>query len=118
MRLSSSVVFSAIAGYLLAISEATPHDPVVLVKLILGGFLIVGASNGLNQVFEVDVDSLMERTKNRPLPKKKITMSSALLFSFCLGFLGLGVLFSINLYSGFFSLLSLLIYVHYLHQDQ
>ena len=111
IRLSSSVVFSAIAGYLLAISEATPHDPIVLVKLILGGFLIVGSSNGLNQVFEVDVDSLMERTKNRPLPKKKITMSSALLFSFFLGFLGLGFLFSINLYSGFFSLLSLLIYV-------
>ena len=111
LRLSSSVVFSAIAGYLLAISEETPHDPIVLVKLILGGFFIVGASNGLNQVFEVDLDGLMERTKNRPLPKKKIPMPSALLFSLFLGFLGLGILFSINLYSGFFSLLSLLIYV-------
>ena len=37
MRLSSSVVFSAIAGYLLAISEKTPHDPIVLSKLIVGG---------------------------------------------------------------------------------
>jgi len=44
MRLSASVVFSAIAGYLLAISEESPHDPAVLVKLILGGFFIVGAS--------------------------------------------------------------------------
>ena len=111
IRLSSSVVFSAIAGYLLAISEKSPHEPIVFIKLILGGFLIVGASNGLNQAFEVDVDSLMERTKNRPLPKKKISMNSALVFSFFLGFLGLVVLFSINLYSGLFSFLSLLIYV-------
>lgn len=111
IRLSSSVVFSAIAGYLLAISEKTPHDPIVLVKLIFGGFFMVGASNGFNQVFEVDVDSLMDRTKNRPLPKKKITLSSAILFSCFLGILSLVFLFSINFYSGFFSILSLLIYV-------
>ena len=42
MRLSSSVVFSAIAGYLLAISEKNPHDPIVLSKLIIGGFFIGG----------------------------------------------------------------------------
>ena len=111
LRLSSSVVFSAIAGYLLAISEKTPHDPIILLKLILGGFFIVGSSNGLNQVFEVDVDGLMERTKNRPLPKKKLSLNSAILFSLFLGILGLLILFSINLYSGFFSLASLLIYV-------
>lgn len=111
LRLSSSVVFSAIAGYLLAISEKTPHDPIILLKLILGGFFIVGSSNGLNQVFEVDVDGLMERTKNRPLPKKKLSLNSAILFSLFLGIFGLLILFSINLYSGFFSLASLLIYV-------
>ena len=111
LRLSSSVVFSAIAGYLLAISEETPHDPIILLKLILGGFFIVGSSNGLNQVFEVDVDGLMERTKNRPLPKSKLSLNSAILFSFLIGALGLFILFTINLYSGFFSLVSLLIYV-------
>ena len=111
LRLSSSVVFSAIAGYLLAISEKTPHDPIILLKLILGGFFIVGSSNGLNQVFEVDVDGLMERTKNRPLPKKKLSLNSAILFSLFLGIFGLLILFSIILYSGFFSLASLLIYV-------
>lgn len=111
LRLSFSVVFSAVAGYLLAISSKTPHDPVVLTKLIIGGFCIVGASNGLNQIFEVDGDSLMDRTKNRPLPKKKITLVSAVLFSFFLGICGLLFLFSINVYSGLFSLFSLLIYV-------
>ncbi len=111
LRLSFSVVFSALAGYLLAISNNTPHDPAVLTKLIIGGFCIVGASNGLNQIFEVDGDSLMDRTKNRPLPKKKISLVSAVLFSFFLGICGLFFLFSINLYSGLFSLFSLLIYV-------
>jgi len=111
LRLSSSVVFSAIAGYLLAISEETPHDPIILLKLILGGFFIVGSSNGLNQVFEVDVDGLMDRTKNRPLPRSKLSLNSAVLFSFLIGALGLFILFTINLYSGFFSLVSLLIYV-------
>ena len=111
LRLSSSVVFSAIAGYLLAISEKTPHDPIILLKLILGGFFIVGSSNGLNQVFEVDVDGLMDRTKNRPLPRSKLSLNSAVLFSFLIGALGLFILFTINLYSGFFSLVSLLIYV-------
>jgi len=111
LRLSFSVVFSAIAGYLLAISDQSPHDPVVLTKLIIGGFCIVGASNGLNQIFEVDGDSLMDRTKIRPLPKKKITLVSAVLFSFFLAIGGLFLLFSINLHSGFLSLLSLLIYV-------
>ena len=111
LRLSFSVVFSAIAGYLLAISDKNPHDPVVLTKLIIGGFCIVGASNGLNQIFEVDGDSLMDRTKIRPLPKKKITLVSAVVFSFFLGIGGLFLLFSINLYSGLLSLLSLLIYV-------
>jgi len=115
IRLSSSVVFSAIAGYLLAIDDLHPHDPWTLIKLIIGGVCIVGASNGLNQVFEVDVDGLMDRTKNRPLPKKKITLTSALLFSFFLGIVGLGFLFSIKgsagFYCGLLSLLSLLIYV-------
>jgi len=111
LRLSFSVVFSAIAGYLLAISDKNPHDPVVLTKLIIGGFCIVGASNGLNQIFEVDGDSLMDRTKIRPLPKKKITLVSAVVFSFFLGIGGLFLLFSINLFSGLLSLLSLLIYV-------
>jgi len=111
LRLSFSVIFSAIAGYLLAISDKNPHDPIVLTKLIIGGFCIVGASNGLNQIFEVDGDSLMDRTKIRPLPKKKITLVSAVLFSFFLAIGGLLLLFSINLYSGLLSLLSLLIYV-------
>ena len=64
-RLSITVVISSIAGYFLAVD--TVHYPTLLL-LILGGYAMVGASNAFNQVFEKDLDKLMLRTQNRPLP--------------------------------------------------
>ena len=90
-RLSITVIFSSVAGYLLATNTI---DFSLLFKLILGGVALVGASNGLNQVYEVDLDALMERTKNRPLPTKRISMHAALIFSLILGLIG--VFFSLN----------------------
>ena len=63
MGLSLSVVFSALAGYLLAVD--TIHIP-TLIMLAIGGYLMVGASNAFNQIIEKDTDKLMSRTKNRP----------------------------------------------------
>ena len=63
--LSLSVVFSSIAGYLLAIDVINYQ---VLFLLGLGGFLMVAASNAFNQIIEKDTDALMKRTMNRPLP--------------------------------------------------
>ena len=111
LRLSASVIFSALAGYLLAIDQSNPHNLLILIKLLIGGFGVVACANGLNQVFEVDTDALMDRTKNRPLPKKTITLTVALIFSLFLGIFGLGVLFLINLKCVLYSLVSLLIYV-------
>lgn len=111
LRLSTSVLFSALAGYLLAINDANPHNSLILIKLLIGGFCIVACANGLNQVFEVDTDALMDRTKNRPLPKKTISIKSALLFSIFLGIVGLVFLFLINIKCVLYSLASLLIYV-------
>jgi protoheme IX farnesyltransferase len=39
-----------------------------VVKLALGGYCMVGASNAFNQIIEKDLDALMDRTKNRPVP--------------------------------------------------
>ena len=111
LRLSSSVLFSSLAGYLLAIDEYNPHDSAILIKLLIGGFGIVACANGLNQVFEADTDALMDRTKNRPLPRKTITVPVALLFSLFLGIVGLFCLYLINLNCVIYSLVSLLIYV-------
>ena len=68
MGLSLSVVFSCIAGYLLAAETINISR---LVFLAIGGYCMVGASNIFNQIIERDLDALMERTKNRPIPKGK-----------------------------------------------
>ena len=69
VRLSVSVVISSIAGYFLAVDVVNYST---LLLLTIGGYAMVGASNVFNQVFEKDLDKLMERTQNRPLPKNRI----------------------------------------------
>ena len=65
-RLSTTVVFSATAGYLLGATQVNIKE---LFLLIVGGFLVTGSANGFNQVLEQDYDKLMVRTANRPLKK-------------------------------------------------
>ena len=108
-RLSATVIFSSLAGYFLATSGEL--DLVLLLKLISGGCLLVGAANGLNQVYEVNTDALMHRTKGRPLPTKRIPLENALVFSLMLGFLGVICLALINFRCAFFGSLSAFIYV-------
>ena len=67
-RLSFSVVFSTLAGYILAVEVVNFFD---LALLLIGGYCMVGASNSFNQIIEKDKDALMDRTKSRPLPTKK-----------------------------------------------
>ena len=64
-RLSFSVVLSSVASYLLAFEMFSLSTFIIL---IIGGFLVVGSSNGFNQIIERERDSLMSRTLNRPLP--------------------------------------------------
>ena len=70
VRLALSVVFSTLAGYILAADKILVLD---MLLLLVGGYCMVGASNSFNQIIEKDKDALMNRTKNRPLPTKKIT---------------------------------------------
>ena len=116
-RLSTTVVFSATAGYLLGATQVSIQE---LFLLIIGGFLVTGSANGFNQVLEQDYDKLMIRTADRPLPKKNITTTSAVLFSLLIGLLGFYLLSMIKPHGSFygylskssaFGLLSLLIYV-------
>ena len=48
VRLTSSVVFSAIAGYFIAANQL---NILMVIYLVLGGFFVVAASNGFNQAF-------------------------------------------------------------------
>jgi heme o synthase len=52
-----------------------------LFMLTLGGFLLSGASVSINQILEKDLDALMTRTQNRPLPTNRISVSEATIFT-------------------------------------
>ena len=105
--LSLSVVFSAIAGYLLAV-EIINYQ--VLFLLGLGGFLMVAASNAFNQIIEKDTDALMKRTMNRPLPTGRMSKTSAFIFAITFTIIGLGILYSINPKSALFGAISIFLY--------
>ena len=107
VRLALSVVFSTLAGYILAADKILVLD---MLLLLVGGYCMVGASNSFNQIIEKDKDALMNRTKNRPLPTKKITSSNAFWISVFLTIAGLGILYTINYKTAFFAGLSVFIY--------
>ena len=105
--LSLSVVFSSLAGYLLAADEI---KIVTLILLAVGGYLMVGASNAFNQIIEKDTDALMKRTKNRPLPTGRMHVSMALVIAISFTILGLAILYSINPKSALFGAISIFMY--------
>ena len=107
-RLSFSVVLSSVASYLLAF-EIFSLDTFIL--LIIGGFLIVGSSNGFNQIIERESDSLMSRTSNRPLSLGSMSIYQAIIISSILGLIGLLLLYTINLRTAFFGFVSMIIYL-------
>lgn len=78
MRLSMLVAFSCAFGYTLAMKGSINWE--VLLMLTLGGFLLSGASVSINQVIEKDLDKVMMRTKNRPLPTDRLSVSEAMVF--------------------------------------
>lgn len=107
-RLSLSVVFSSLAGYLLG---AETVDWTIFFLLALGGYCMVGASNVFNQIIEKDLDGLMERTKNRPLPAGRLAVRPAFLLASLLTLLGIGILYVINPQTAMFGAISIFMYV-------
>lgn len=105
--LSLSVVFSAIAGYLLAV-DTINYSTVTL--LGIGGYLMVGASNAFNQIIEKDVDKLMKRTQNRPLPTGRYNVTTAMTIAISFTILGLGILYIINEKTALFGAISIFLY--------
>jgi len=105
--LSLSVVFSSLAGYLLAVEEIRVS---ILVLLAIGGYLMVGASNAFNQIIEKDTDALMKRTMDRPLPTGRMHVSMAMVIAVSFTVLGLAILYSINPKSALFGAISIFLY--------
>ena len=81
-RVMTLVVFTGLCGLLVA---PAPIHPVLAFTAILCIALGAGAAAALNQWYEADLDALMKRTRNRPLPAGRMERQSALHFGVGLG---------------------------------
>ncbi|WP_179339170.1 heme o synthase [Winogradskyella ludwigii] len=107
MGLSLSVVFSSIAGYFLG---AETISLVTIVLLAFGGYFMVGASNAYNQIIERDLDALMDRTKNRPIPAGRMSVNTAFIIATTFTILGLITLYIINPKTAMYGAISIFLY--------
>jgi protoheme IX farnesyltransferase len=107
MRLALSVVFSSVAGYFLG---AETIDWATVALLSLGGYFMVGASNAFNQIIEKDLDVLMNRTKDRPVPSGRMSVNTAFVIAVVFTILGLVILYNINQQTAFFGAISIFLY--------
>ena len=106
-RLTLSVVFSSFISYFLGSESINFID---LTLLLTGGILIVSSSNIFNQIIERDLDKLMNRTKDRPLPKNKIKINTALLLAITTGILGIIFMYLINIKVAILAAVSIFLY--------
>ncbi len=108
VRLAVSVVFSSVAGYFLG---ADVIDFVTVLMLGIGGYCLVGASNAYNQIIEKDLDALMDRTSDRPIPSGRMSVNTAFFVASLLTVLGLVILYLINPVTSMFGAISIFLYV-------
>ncbi len=107
-RLSFTVAFSSALGYLLGVQKVSWSHALLV---MLGGLLVTGSANIINQVFEKDLDKMMQRTEGRPLPMGRLSPNEAWAFCLILGLSGLSLLaYYFNPLTAALSLLSLILY--------
>ena len=114
-RLTFLVVFSASVTFL--IGSQVPIEGVVpgidwnnWLILIAGGFLVTSAANCFNEVIEVDLDKLMTRTKDRPMPSGHMTTGQGLVSGLVMGLVGTWLLGKLNIETGLLSVFSIFLY--------
>jgi len=107
--LSFTVVFSSVVCYLLV--PSVEFDFISVLLLFVGGMLVTGAANAINQVTEKDTDALMNRTSSRPVASGRMSVDEASSFAVIAAILGT---FLIGLYFNWtaagLSLFSLFLY--------
>ncbi|SOD20447.1 heme o synthase [Pedobacter xixiisoli] len=115
-RLTFTVVFSASIAFLIGSKiqvERAIIDEINWMNwliLIVGGFLVTGAANCFNEIIEVDLDKLMTRTKDRPMPAGRMTTGQGLVSGLVMGIAGTWLLGKLNLETGLISVFSILLY--------
>jgi protoheme IX farnesyltransferase len=107
VKLAVSVVFSAVAGYFLGADVIEIRS---LLLLAIGGYGLVGASNAFNQVIERDLDKLMKRTRNRPVPAGRVSVKNAMAVAIALTIMGIVSLYFLNPKTAMFGAISLFLY--------
>jgi protoheme IX farnesyltransferase len=110
-RVMSLAIFTALVGQILA-SKQTINHPLLTFFSLFSIALGAGAAGCINMWYERDIDALMKRTKNRPLPKGLIKPSEALSLGIVLAILSTMLLIlSSNIYAGLLLAASILFYI-------
>ena len=108
-RVMSLVIFTALVGLVIAPGH---FHPVLAFTSLLCIAVGAGASGALNMALEGDIDALMSRTANRPIPRGRVTASEAMAFGLTLAFFSvmtLGIL--VNWYAGALLAFTIFFYV-------
>ena len=108
-RVMSLVVFTALVGLMIAPGH---FHPVLAFTSILCIAVGAGASGALNMALEGDIDALMSRTANRPIPRGRIVRAEAMTFGITLAFFSvmtLGIL--VNWFAGALLAFTIFFYV-------
>lgn len=107
--LNITVVFSSVIAYLLVPQVEFTLKMVLL--LSLGGMLVTGSANAVNQIYEKDYDSVMKRTGNRPVAAGRMSVGEAWVFALWSLVAGLAIMwYFFNLSAMLVSLLSWFVY--------
>jgi protoheme IX farnesyltransferase len=110
--LNIMVVFSSIICYLLApMIGQNKWDWSMILCLFIGGFLVTGSANAINQVVEKETDAIMKRTASRPIASGRMTIGEGWIFSIITGLIGVFILgYFFNPLSAALASLSLFLY--------
>ncbi len=115
-RLTFLVVFSASISFLIGNKQNilekinTGIEWRSWLLLIAGGFLVTGAANCFNEMIEKDLDKLMKRTADRPLPAGRMMTGQALVLGLVMGIAGTIMLFNLNPTAGYLAVFSIFLY--------
>ncbi len=109
-RLNLLVLVTAVAGLYLASPDGVPAA--ILLHTSLGTALGAGGAAAFNQVWERDTDTLMKRTRSRPIPGGRLGTTEGLVFAFALSIAGIvDLAVAVNLLCAGVAALTLLTYV-------
>ncbi len=107
--LSFMVVFSSVVAYLLS-PNVGKFDGSGVLLLFVGGLMVTGSSNAINQILEKNTDAVMKRTAKRPVASGRLGSAEAWVFAFIIGALGVYIMSTFSEEAAWISLGSLILY--------